>query len=216
MRTLLVWILLVTTPARAALTRFDLRDAGQRNIVQFVSDAWIEKTIGITSAVSGWIEVDPEALASGLKGEVEVDVRTFRTANEAKNDGLREKLLRSGESPYARFVLAKLASASGDRLTETQPVVVRVEGTMNLHGVSQPIVVLLKVQYFTESPQTLLRLPGNLLRLSADFDVDLAKFEITFPEALRPRVARFIQISADCVGTDRPPVVFVPRPSEGR
>lgn len=204
MRLLLVALVLPLV-ALAKPTRFDMRDGGLRNLVEFVSDALLEKTVGISNAVTGWIELDPDKVGDGIKGEFEVDVRTFETGIEPRNEAVRDKMLLAPEFPIATFTLSKVMSVSKPKLAEGQPVIARVDGTLKAKGIQKPVPVNLKLVYLKESDVTRQRLPGNLLKVSATFDVDTALFGITVPDAFKSRFARFIQVSADVVGSDRPP-----------
>lgn len=202
----LLGVLLSGAAAEGKMTRFDMRDGGLRNLVEFVSDALLEKVVGISNAVSGWLELDPDRLADGVRGEFEIDVRTFETGVEARNEQFREKYLGAGEHPVANFTLTTLLSSSKPRLGEGQPVVLRVEGTLRAKGVVKPQAVLVKLTYFKESELTRQRLSGNLMKASASFDVDTQLFGINIPENFRARLSRFVQVTADLVGTDRPPL----------
>ncbi len=201
---LLITFLSAAAPAKPV--RYDMRDGGLRNLVEFVSDAMLEKVVGISNAVSGWIELDPERLGDGIRGEFEVDVRTFETGIELRNEHIREKILGGGEFPLANFSLGKLTSVSKAKLgVGAQPVVARVEGQLKAKGQTRAQAVLLKLIYIPESELTKTRLPGNLLKVSANFEVDTNDFGITVPEAFKARFSRYIQVTVDAVGTDRPP-----------
>lgn len=197
---------LLTLEMSAAPTRFDMRDVGQRNVIHFVSDAQVEKTIGISNAVSGWLQLDPENIEAGVKGEFDVDVRTFHTGVELRNEQIKEKFFVSSEHPIATFVISKLLNTSKPKLGEGQPVSLRVEGQLKARGIAKPQTILVKLVYFRESELTRQRLTGNLVKMSASLDVDTALYGITIPDTQRSRYARFIQVYVDAVGTDRAPV----------
>lgn len=200
--------------------RFDMRDVGQRNVIHFVSDATVEKILGISNAISGWVEIDPQALSDGIKGEFEADVRTFHTGVELRNDHVREKFLSSTEFPIATFTLTKLLSASRSKLVDGQPVTLRVEGRLQLRGASVQQAILVKLIYLKESDQTRQRLGGNLVKVSVSFDVDTAAYHIEIPDNQKARYSRFVQVYVDAVGTDSPPAaipaVEASRPKERR
>ena len=69
--------------------RFDMRDGGLRNLVQFTSDAPLEKVVGVSNTITGWLTLDPDKLTEGIKGEFEVDVRAFETGLPSRNEQLR-------------------------------------------------------------------------------------------------------------------------------
>lgn len=194
----------------SAVTRFEFRDAVQRNVVFFISDALLEKTVGLSNAIAGWIEVDPDRVGAGLNGEFEVDMRTFDTGIELKNEHLREKFLSTSEVPFSMFTLKRVASSAPPKLTDQQPVTLMVEGELKLKGVSKLVTLPLKLTFFRESEITKQRSGGNLLKLAANFEVDLPTFNIPWPENWRSRLARKIQVSVDALGTTAPPPVLIP------
>jgi len=207
-----MWLsLMLACPAAVARTvRFDMRDAVERNLVQFISDAPLEKTVGLSHSFGGWLELDPERLNDGIKGEFEVDVRTFHTGIDLKDDQVRDRFLGGSEYPIATYTITRLSSTSGPKLKEGQPVTARVEGTLQARGVSRPQPILLKLVYFRESELTHQRLSGNLVKMSATFDIDSGQFNVNVPDNLRSRVARFVQVMVDAVGTDSSPAASTP------
>lgn len=215
MRLILAVLLAAPLSALGKGVRFDYRDGGLRNVIQFVSDAWLERTVGISNGLGGYIELDPDNLADGVKGEIEFDVRTFQTGVEARNEIIRDKFLLAAENPIAVLALTKLTSASKAKMADGQVVVMRLDGTLKVRNVTKPQTVLMKAVFLKESETTRQRLPGNLLKVSATFDVDLLNYNAAVPDALKSRVARFIQLTLDAIGSDRPPV-FAPPPSLAR
>jgi polyisoprenoid-binding protein YceI len=205
MRFLFAFFFLVSAAAHAKTVRFDFRDVGSRNLVYFISEGPLQKTLGSSHALSGWLELDPEKVNDGIRGQWEVDVRTFDTRLDAINAGVRASS-GTGENPLANFVVTRLTSASRTSLLEGQPCTVRVEGNLTLKGVTKVQTVLVKLTYFRESVDTRQRLPGNLLRFSSSFDQDLNDFNISVPEEQRMQFSRFLQVFADGSGTDKPPV----------
>ena len=195
-------LVVMAAPLVGKMTRFEIRDAAQRDVVQFNSDTALEKVAGLSSGIAGWMEIDPELDSQGVRGEFEVDVRTFDTGNPLRNDYLKEKFLNAAEFPLATYTLNKLLRSDKMRLLDQQPVVLRVEGSLKFKGVIKSQPVLLKLTYFKNSEQTKQRLGGNLLRIASNFDLDLNLFGIVIPESLRFRLSRFLQINVDVVGSD--------------
>ena len=196
-----ILLLLSFSTARAATTRFELKDIGLRNLVQVSMEGVLEKTVGISSFLFGWVELDPDRLIDGINGEIRTDLRTFHTGVAAKEDFLLEKLLLVKEHPNATVTLSKLLSVSKANLRDGQPVVAKVEGVLALKGLKKTQTFLLKLAYFKESPMTLNRSTGNLLKVSGSWDVDLQQFDVTIPENLKAQVPRYVQVSGDFVAS---------------
>jgi len=187
-------------------TRFEVKDVAFRNVVIFISDAPLEKTVGTTHFVSGWMEVDPAAVRSGIKGELEIDVRGFAIGPESRQSKLRETVFGTADFPGAIYKIEKLVESSSNELRSGKTVTGRVSGVLTAHGVSRRQEMVVKATYFTESEWTKRRLTGNLLKVSASFDLGLADYKMTIPEPLAGLVAPFFRINADIVGTDLLPV----------
>ena len=212
---ILILVFTFVTPASAKPVRFDFRDAGGRNIVHFVSDAAVEKTIGLSSSIAGWLELDPDRLSEGVKGEFDVDVRTFHTGVELRNDFLKDKFMGASEFPIATFTLSRVLNSSKTKLPDGVPVTMRVDGTLKAKGVTRAQAILVRVTYMKESEMTRQRLPGNLLKVAANFDIDGIQYGAQIPESQKARFSRFIQVHVDAVGTDQPPLTLPPAPVEG-
>ena len=185
--------------------RFDMRDGGLRNLVQFTSDAPLEKVVGVSNTLAGWLTLDPERLQDGIRGEFEADVRTFETGMPSRNEQLRDVILNASAHPVATFKIDRVVATSKPRLVEGAPTLVRLEGSLKIRGVTRPQLVIAKLSYFRESPTTRQRLPGNLLKVSATLDVDTEQFQITMPAGFQALMARYVQITVDMVGSDRIP-----------
>jgi polyisoprenoid-binding protein YceI len=214
-------VFLAASSLPAKNTRFDFRDVGLRNLIHFVSDAPLEKILGISNFVSGWLELDPDHLSDNARGEFQVDVRTFETGIDSRNDQLRDKVFDAAEFPIAVFTVQKVLSVSQPRLGGGQPVSVRIQGLMKIKGVSHPQDILVKLLYLGQTEITKQRLTGNLLKLSASFDVDTSQFNLIVPDTFRERFAKFVQVEVDAIGTDTLPMLPLaklegPKPKERR
>lgn len=185
--------------------RFDMRDGGLRNLVQFTSDAPLEKVVGVTNTVNGWLTLDPDKIQEGMKGEFEVDVRAFQTGLPSRNEQLRDTILNASAHPVATFKIERVIATSKPRLVEGAPTLVRLEGSLKMRGITKPQVVIAKLSYFRESSTTKQRLPGNLLKVSATLDVDTEQFQVQMPAGFQALMARYVQVAVDMVGSDRIP-----------
>jgi polyisoprenoid-binding protein YceI len=191
------------TAEEARSVRFDMRDGGLRNLVQFTSDAPLEKVVGVSNTLSGWVSLDPDKLQDGIRGEFEVDVRAFETGLPSRNEQLRDIILNASAHPVATFKIDRVVATSKPRLVEGAPTLVRLEGSLRMRGITRPQLVIAKLSYFRESPTTRQRLPGNLIKVSATLDVDTEQFQISMPSGFQALMARYVQVAVDMVGSDR-------------
>lgn len=198
--------------AAGGLTKFEVRDAVQRDLVTFTSDAPLEKVVGTTSAVTGFLRVNPEQPAAGAQGEFEVDARTFNTGMELRNEHLRSRFLHTSRYPFARFSLKKLTELSKSRLEPGEPVVGKAEGEIEIKGVKRSLSAQIRLTYHPKTVATQERMAGNLLRVSATFSVDLDRFGIFWAPAIALRLSRYIQVTVDALASDVAPSLQIPRP----
>lgn len=200
-----ILLLCFSSVSIAKLVRYEVRDPAQRDLIQVTSDIPLEKMVGVSSAIGGWFEIDPERLIEGARGELLSDVRTFDSGNSSRNDFLKDKVWQAQEGPTLSFTVNKMLHVSKPRLSEGQPVAFRLEGLLKYRGQAKTTSVLGKLTSIKQTDSTIAhRGPGNLLRVSANFDLDLTQFGFTVAEITKARMARYLQISVDFVASDSP------------
>ncbi|MFQ5738631.1 MAG: YceI family protein [Acidobacteriota bacterium] len=182
---------------------FKAADPLGRNTVYFLTTAPLEDIVGMTNEISGLVRVDPDNLESDeIRAVFEVKMSSLNTGIALRNADLREKYLHTNDFPKAVFRLEKILESSAPRLTSTQPVSMRVAGTFELHGVKREIEVPVKATYIPQTPVTQFKLPGNLLRVSTEFEVRLKDYNIEIPEMLFLRVGKVVHVKLDLFATD--------------
>ncbi|MEZ4750624.1 MAG: YceI family protein [Bdellovibrionota bacterium] len=208
-------LVILLTFTRLALasewTRFEVRDAAQRDIVQFTSDAPLEKVIGVNSSLRGWVALDPNNLSKGVQGEFEVDMRTFDTGMLLRNEHFRTQFLETSQYPFSTFKIDKLVQTSSSKLGTGQTVLLKTEGTLKIKAVSKSIPVDLKLVFYKENKKTRERLEGNLLRISARFAVDISDFGVFWNEDLALRLTKKVRIQVDALGSDAAAPLYIPQ-----
>ncbi len=192
--------------ALAKPTRFEVKDAAFRNVIQFSSDAPLEKVVATSHFVTGWVEIDPQNLKGAFKGEWEVDMRGFEMGPDSRQVKLRETLLSTAEFPGASFKADKLTEASANELAAGKSVTARVSGTLVVRGVARRQEMAVKATYFPETDWTKKRLGGNLLKMSTTFDLTLSDVKFTIPDVLSGLLAPTLKVAVDAMGTDQLPV----------
>lgn len=199
-------VFIFCSPLFAKATRFEVKDVAFRNLVQFTSDALLEKTVGHSHFLSGWVELDPQNVKSGIKGEFEVDMRSFEMGPEPRQAKWRETLLNVQEFPGASYKVDKVVQVSTNELANGKAVNAKVSGILNLRGITRRQEMQVKLTYLPESEMTRRRASGNLLKMAASFDISLSEIKYVLPEALKGLVSNTFRITADAVGTDQLPV----------
>jgi len=197
-------LLVALFPLSAFALRFDFRDALQRNTVYFVSDGLLEKTVGLTTAMTGWVEIDPDKPGETVAGEWEVDTRLFQTGFEGRNDVIREKFFKAFEFPIATFKATRWLTPP-KKLVDQKVQTAKLEGELTLRGVKKIVPVEVKLTFFKPSDLTSGRLSGQLLKVSAEFNMAPDEFSLPIPDIFKNRYAKQVQVHVDAVGTDKPP-----------
>jgi polyisoprenoid-binding protein YceI len=170
-------------------------DGGSR--VQFTSDAPLETITGVTSALSGSVEVDPASLATA-RGHVDAAVATLRTGVDLRDEHLRgASWLDAGRFPDARFELVRVEGA-----TALRPDVVtrcRVHGRFTVHGVTREVTADARVRWLplTRELSHTPGIDGDVLRVQATFSVRLTDHSVSVPLPVRLKVANEIAVSVD-------------------
>lgn len=185
-------------------TKFEMKDLAQRNLVAINSDATYERTLAVSHFVSGWVEVNPDNLET-FNAEFEMDVRTLDTGLELKNIQLRDQLLSSQEFPIAKAVCQGSYSGQKLKLLDAKAITLKSDCTFKIKNVQKTFPILFKMTYFKESEESRQRLTGNLMKISANWDLELSQFSISIPSKYSALIAKTMQVSIDMVGTDRLP-----------
>jgi len=207
----LLGLVLATAGGRAvaAPEHFTADDPLGRDLVRWTIDAPLERIGGSTGAVRGEITVDRENLrAAGTTARFVVDVAGFATGIELRDRHLREDFLAVGRFPQAVFTLERVTGASADSLRPDVPTELTVTGTLELRGVKRPLTVPIQLLYMRAAPPAapphLPAKPGNLLRLTAEFEVLLADFGIP-RRGIILQVSDTAQVSVSVLATDAAP-----------
>lgn len=206
-------LLAVAGVLHAAETTYRTIPNDARNVVQFVSDAPLEKIVGRTSHVEGWVEINFNNLLRTTSGRFEVDLTTIDTGIKLRNQHMRENHLETDLYPRALFELTRFVSADHDTLAPNQMVSVVAEGQFSIHGVSRTYQIPLSLYYDTASEVAVSRLggmEGNILVVNGDWTVALADHDIDRPQFLFLRLAAVQKVSVSFALTDKSPAA-IPR-----
>jgi len=203
-RVIILCIFVFSLGSFAVTTRFEIRDVGQRDLVEFISEAPLERVVGIIHSVGGWLELDPEALDKGIKGEIEIDLRAIETGVGLRNLEIQRRFLETNIYPMARYTVLKMTSSSISKLISGIAIPVTLQGELELKGVKKKLSVKARLAYYKRNKSTRERLKGNLIKVQASFTFELPHFNIAWKDELKMRVAKRVRVSVHVVGTDRP------------
>ena len=185
--------LLAASPTLAGGFMTGKNDPG--NTVTFHISAPLETIVGTSAGVSGFFHFDPNDVKGSGEAEFTVDVTSFNTGIDLRDEHFRDNFLHTGDHPTATFRLDKITKASQSKVESGQSVDVEAEGTLTLHGVSRKEKVKATVTYLVGSDETKGVLPGNIVAMNASFRVALADYNIPRPEALFLKVGEAVDIN---------------------
>ena len=178
-----------------------------KNVVQFVSDATLERIVGRTSSLSGSADLDLANIKAISKASFEVDLRTIDTGIAMRNQDMRTNYFETDKFPKATFVLHRVVSSDTTVLTPERPVNMVVEGEFTVRGVSKTYQIPVTLRYTpgeanSEVGQRLYGSPGALVNVTAEWSVRLSDHGIIRPAFLFMRLAEEQKVSIAFALTD--------------
>ena len=167
-------VLGLIAPGLALGGTYTITPEADGNRVVFESHAPMESFEGSTSHIKGRIELNPDALTDSITVDVTVELATLDTGIGLRNTHMRENHLHTDTFPHAVFRGATLTGTSPRQLGPGEPVLVNLEGSFSLHGVTRRLAVPVELT---------LREDGSL-EARTKFDVYLADYDIPRPKML--------------------------------
>ena len=179
---------------------FSFADKNNRNQATFFSTTPFEEINGLTSDIEGKISFDVKNFASTLTGDFTIPVASLKTGMEKMEKDLRSSSWLDAEKyPIITF---KIKKASNVKKIESNKLSADVTGDFTVHGVTKEIAANSTVTYLDENQATMARMPGDLLGVVANFDINLSGFGVEHL-LLGKRVSNDIQIKVNLVGTNK-------------
>jgi len=166
----------------AGVTRFEITPGTEGNTVRFESKAPVETVVGTSSAIRGWVEVDPSAVGDSAGVHVEVDLATLKTGIGLRDRHMRENHLETERYPQAIFRGARIVPAAGQpagarRSLTTAPQTMEIAGEFELHGVRRALRLPVVLSLHEAEGRA-------ILKIECHFQVGLADYGIARPQFL--------------------------------
>ena len=115
-----------------------------------------------------------------ISGEVSFQLKSLHTGIELRDEHMKNKFLEIEKYPIAIFKINDM------KIPEQANKPFKFTGTMTLHGVQQPI-----------EGEASLRTAESTNRLTAEFKIQLTKFQIIIPSFQGITVAENVQVNVD-------------------
>ncbi len=181
--------------------KFTFDDSTGRNIVMFSSLAPLETIIGRTSALYGFVELNLDSLPDDPQAFFECDLRALKTGIDLRDQHMRSAdYLATDSFPMAEFRMIGIVKTNNDVLLNERSASVTGRGEFRLHGVLDTVTVIIEATYFEANDATSTRLPGDILKFKADFDIRMSTFGITIPQEVTLKLDDRIHIQVNAFG----------------
>lgn len=179
----------------------------EKNLVQFVSDATLERIVGRTNDISGSADLNFDDIKATSKASFEVDLRTLDTGIAMRNQDMRTNYLETDKYPKAKFTLRRIVSADHNSLLPEQTVNLVAEGEFEVHGVGKTYEIAITLTYTpsASNPEAAKRLydgKGDLVNVTALWSIRLSDHGIIRPSFLFMRLTEEQHISVAFALTD--------------
>jgi polyisoprenoid-binding protein YceI len=181
--------------------KFVFDDPTGRNTVMFSSEAPLETIIGVTSDLYGYVDFNLDSLLDNPKAHFECDLTNLKTGISLRDEKMRsEEYLAADSFPVATFDLLSVKKTSDMTILNETVANIVGRGQFSLRGMVDTINVTLTATYFQENEITETRLPGDILKFKADFDIRMSRFGITIPEEVILKLDDRIHVHIDAFG----------------
>jgi polyisoprenoid-binding protein YceI len=167
--------------AQVTATTFYTNDDKKRDVVTFTSKAPLETIVGRTGDIVGFVDTDPADILNS-RARFEVDLATMKTGIDVRDGHMRDQYLETKKYPKAVFELTRVVTAEQTTLNNQKSVQLTVEGNFNIHGITRLITIPMTITYYRESEHTQSKLPGDILRIQAAWDILLSDYKIARPQ----------------------------------
>jgi polyisoprenoid-binding protein YceI len=178
--------------------RVTISDKVGKNQFSWSSDAPLEKIKGTAEGVTGTFNIDPKN-PSAITGTISASVATMKTGNATRDGHVKSaQWLDATAHPRITFTIARVSGikVNGNSMTAT------ATGAFTMHGVTKTISVPFKLTYLDASAATAKRAPGDLVMITADFDIALKDYNVAGSKGtIGSKVGEKISITATLFGS---------------
>jgi polyisoprenoid-binding protein YceI len=188
--------------------KFVFDDPVGRNIVMFTSAAPLETIIGRTSALYGHVDINLDSLSDSPEAYFECDLTNLKTGIDLRDEHMAsDDYLATDSFPTASFTLLSIRKTTDEIMRNEAVATISGRGQFMLHGVLDTVNVSITATYFEANDATERRLPGDILRFKADFDIRMSSYGITIPEEAILKLDDRIHVHIDAFGgTEAEPI----------
>ncbi|MDH7603696.1 MAG: YceI family protein [Melioribacter sp.] len=182
---------------------FSVDSKDERNQAQFISDAPLEKIVGLVSGLEATVMINTNDVTQKPMGKVRVAVSNIKTGIDLRDEHLRSEMwLNAAKYPYAEFQLKGIKNPTSKKLNDGERIKATLIGKFTVHGFTKDIEVPAALTYFKESEKTKAKMPGNLLVANAEFSIKLSDYDIKIPSMVTGKLNDEVKITVHFVASD--------------
>lgn len=178
---------------------FSFKDDKGRNQATFYSATPLEDINGITSDINGTVTFNVDDFANTLKGEIIISASSIKTGIDMRDGHLKsDGWLNAEKFPNISF---NIKSVKNVEKVESNKIKADIVGDFTLHGTTKEKTAKATITYLDESEKTKMRAPGDLLGVTAAFDVKLSEYGVE-NKLIGEKVAENVEVKITMVGSN--------------
>ncbi|MEE9431550.1 MAG: YceI family protein [Melioribacteraceae bacterium] len=198
-----IFLFLLFAISTFAQSTFSANSSDMRNQATFESNAPMEDIIGVSNKLDIMVMINTNDITKMPKGKVDVDLVSLKTGIELRDEHLRSpNWLDTEKFPKAKFMLTGISAASSNMLADTKKVTATGHGKFTVHGVTKGISVPMELTYYKENKITKGKMPGNLLKVKANFSIELGDYGVKIPGMVVGKLNETIKVSVNFMASD--------------
>ena len=179
------------------------------NQVSVFSESMLEDFTAVCNKVGGHCTLDPKKVES-LTGRFVLRIADLRTGIDLRDEHLRSSdWLDAANHPEIVIAVDRIERA--EKITENSARMLLL-GTCSLHGQTRDVRIPATLVYLDETPKTMRRVKGDLIRIRANFELRFSDYGVTGPKGsdiIGLKVADTLAIKITVFGsTEVPPRVL--------
>jgi polyisoprenoid-binding protein YceI len=181
------------------------------NQMTFFSESTLEDFTGVSNQISGHFHLDPKKLTQ-FRGRFSIRVADISTGIELRDEHLRgPDWLDAAKHPE---VVMEFARGEDFKRLSAESASLTLVGTCQVRGQTKDVRVPVTISYLDETPETLRRVKGDIVRLRSEFPLKLSDYGVHGPpgsDFIGLKVADTIKIKVSIYGsTEKPPETLKP------